>query len=82
LLRENMTLDSLNFSEGRRLTLAGTAPSDQADQLYVFESEMRKASVRGQPLFDPNKGEGIQFRVQGAVANWTLSLELKRSEVQ
>jgi hypothetical protein len=82
LLRENMTLDSLNFSEGRRLNLVGTAPSDQTDQLYAFEGDMRKATVRGQPLFDPNKGESIQFRVQGSTASWTLSLELKRSEVQ
>ena len=82
LLHENMTLDSMNFSEGRRLSLAGTAPGDETDQLYVFESEMRKAMVRGEQLFDPNKGEGIQFRMQGATAVWTLSLELKRSEVQ
>jgi hypothetical protein len=82
LLRENMTLDSMNFSEGRRLNLAGTAPGDQTDQLYAFEGDMRKATIRGQPLFDPNKGESIQFRVQGATASWTLSLELKRAEIQ
>jgi hypothetical protein len=82
LLRENMTLDSMNFSDGRRLTLAGTAPGDATKELYAFEGEMRKAVIRGQPLFDPNKGESIQFRVQGPVASWTLSLELKRSEVQ
>ncbi len=82
LLHENMTLDSMNFSEGRRLSLAGTAPGDETDQLYVFESEMRKAMVRGEQLFDPNKGEGIQFRMQGPTAVWTLNLELKRSEVQ
>jgi hypothetical protein len=82
LLRENMTLDSMNFSEGRRLNLDGTSPGDQTDQLYAFEGEMRKATIRGEPLFDPNKGESIQFRVQGATAMWHLSLELTRSEVQ
>jgi hypothetical protein len=82
LLRENMTLDSMNFSEGRRLTLAGTGPGDAIKELYAFEGDMRKAIIRGQPLFDPNKGESIQFRVQGSIASWSLSLELKRSEVQ
>src|SRR5947208_14120123 len=82
LLKENMTLDNMNFSDGHRLNLSGTAPGDQTDQLYAFEGDMRKATVRGQPLFDPNKGEGIQPRVQGATASWSLSLELKRSEVQ
>ena len=82
LLRENMTLESMNFSDGRRLTLAGTAPGDATKELYAFEGEMRKATIRGQPLFDPNRGESIQFRVQGATASWSLSLELIRSEVQ
>ena len=82
LLKENMTLESMNFSDGRRLNLAGTAPGDTTDQLYAFEGDMRKATIRGQPLFDPNKGESIQFRITGATAAWTLSLELKRSEVQ
>jgi hypothetical protein len=82
LLKENMTLENMNFSEGRRLNLAGTAPGDAIEQLYAFEGDMRKATIRGQPLFDPNKGESIQFRITGATAAWTLSLELKRSEVQ
>jgi hypothetical protein len=82
LLKENMTLDSLNFSDGRRLNLAGTAPGDETKELYDFEGDMRKATIGGQQLFDSNKGESIQFRVQGATATWTLSLELKRSEVQ
>lgn len=82
LLKENMTLESMNFSDGRRLNLAGTAPGDEVKELYDFEGEMRKASVGGQPLFDPNRGESIQFRVQGATLSWSLSLELNRSEVQ
>ena len=83
LLKENMTLESLNFSDGRRLNLAGTAPGDATKELYEFEGDMRRATTpSGEPLFDPNKGESIQFRVQGATASWSLSLELKRSEVQ
>jgi hypothetical protein len=82
LLRENMTLESMNFSDGRRLSLAGTAPADDIKELYDFEGDMRKATLKGQPLFDPNKGESIQFHILGATASWNLSLELKRSEVQ
>lgn len=82
LLREDMTLESMNFSDGRRLSLAGTAPGDQTKELYAFEGDMRKATIRGEPLFDPTRGESIQFRITGPTASWTLSLELKRSEVQ
>jgi len=83
LLPENATLESINFTDGKRLTLSGTAPADQIQSLYDFERDMRRApAVDGQPLFDANKGESLQFRVQGASASWSLVLELKRSEVQ
>jgi len=82
LLPENATLESINFTEGKRLTLSGTAPADEIQSLYDFERDMRKAVVDGQPLFDSNKGESLQFRAQGASANWTLVLELKRAEVE
>jgi hypothetical protein len=82
LLPENATLESINFTDGKRLTLSGSAPADQIQTLYDFERDMRKATVDGQPLFDESKGESLQFRAQGASASWTLVLELKRTEVQ
>jgi len=82
LLPENATLDSVNFTEGKRLTLSGTAPADQIQSLYDFERDMRRAAIDGQPLFDSNRGESLQFRAQGASASWSLVLELKRTEVE
>lgn len=82
LLPENATLESINFTDGKRLTLSGSAPADQIQALYDFERDMRKATVDGQPLFDESKGESLQFRAQGTSATWTLILELKRTEVQ
>ena len=81
-LPENVTLDNIIFSEGRRLSLRGTAPSTEVQQLFQFEREMRQYTVNGQPLFDANKGESLQWRIQGSSATWTLGLELKRSEVE
>ena len=81
-LPENVTLDNIIFSEGKRLSLRGTAPSTEVQQLFQFEREMRQYSINGQPLFDANKGESLQWRVQGNYATWTLGLELKRSEVE
>jgi hypothetical protein len=83
LLPEGVTLDTMNFSDGKRFTLNGTAPSGQLKKLLDFEGTMRKATVDGQLLFDPNKGEGVQWRDQGAQgAAWSLALELQRSEAQ
>lgn len=80
-LPANVKLDNLIFSEGKRLSLRGTAPTDQVQQLFNFERDLRQLSKDGQPLFDPNKGESLQWRVQGSSASWSLGLELNRSEV-
>lgn len=82
LLPENATLESFTFSGGKKLKLDGTAPADQIQSLLDFERELRHATKDGQPLFDVNKGDSLQFHAQGNAAAWTLVLELKRSEVQ
>ena len=84
LLPEDATLDTLNFSDGHRLSLNGNAPSGLYQQLLEFERAMRKASTAdGQLLFDPTKGESLQYSSRGdAAATWSLNLELKRSETQ
>lgn len=85
LLPEDASLDTLNFSDGRRLALNGTAPSSLYQRLLEFERAMRKASTTdtdGQLLFDPNKGDSLQYSARDTSATWSLNLELKRSEVQ
>ncbi len=83
LMPESLTLESWNFSEGKRLALNGTAPSAQVKQVVEFEAAMRKATIDGQPLFDGNKGEGLSWQNQGpAAVSWKFSLELKRGEAQ
>src|SRR6266699_1913185 len=78
LMPESLTLESWNFSEGKRLALNGTAPSAQVKQVVEFEAAMRKATIDGQPLFDGNKGEGLSWQNQGpAAVSWKFSLELK-----
>jgi hypothetical protein len=82
MLPEDVTLDSMTFSDGKRFSLNGTAPSGQLQKLLDFEAGMRKATVNKQLFFDPNKGEGVQWRDQGQAAAWSLNLELKRSEAR
>jgi hypothetical protein len=83
LLPEDATLDNMNFSDGSRLSLNGTAPSGDIQQLLDFERAIRAATTPdGQMLFDPNKGDTLQYHVRDTSATWSLNLELKRSEVQ
>ena len=80
LLPDGVTLDGYTFSDGKKLTLSGSAPADQTKQLLDFDADIRKVAPNGQPLFDPNAGDHITWDVRGNVANWHCILELKRSE--
>jgi hypothetical protein len=82
LLPEGVTLESINFSDGQRLTLQGSAPADRATALIDFEVAIRKATVNGQPLFDPNKGNNVSYQGSPGGIAWNLVLELKRTEKQ
>ncbi len=84
LLPADMTLGNFTFSDGKRLTLQGTAPIGPVTPLYAFESAMRKATVGDQLLFEPLKGESLSYHGApgGNAISWSFSLELKRSEVR
>jgi hypothetical protein len=72
----------MTFNQGKRLALHGSAQADSISALNDFDNAMRKTVLNQQPFFDANKGETLDYRVQGDKATWSLSYELKRSEVQ
>ena len=81
LLPDGVTLEGFSFNEGRKLTLSGTAPKDQALRLLDFDTDIRKVVVKGQPLFDANGGDHVTYRDSaGGNVTWSCVLELKRSE--
>jgi hypothetical protein len=81
LMPETARLDSFNFSDGRKLTLNGSAPKADVQQSMDFSSQLRKARVGDQPLFGSG-GDAFQFRdAPGSTAGdvtWNFSLELAR----
>jgi hypothetical protein len=81
LLPDTVTLEGYNFNDGRRLTLNGTAPEDQARRLTEFDKYLRAATVNGQLLFDPLSGEHLTYhRTQPNTVGWSCVLELKKGD--
>ena len=85
LMPENVQLDSFGFTDGRKLSLNGTAAADKVNDVLEFYGAMRKATLKGQPMFDatdPKKGQELSTRLGpgGTVVNWNFGLELKRTE--
>ena len=81
LMPDTVTLDGMNFSEGRKLTLNGTAPADNATKLNEFDAALRrKKGSNNQPLFE-TFGDNISWQMNGpGTVSWRVTLELKRSE--
>jgi hypothetical protein len=84
LMPVGVTLQRLDFADGRKLTLNGTAPADQVMAVIEFSGIMRKAQVRGQPMFDRLKPD--QFTQRGnpgaSTVTWSFVLELNQPEVK
>jgi len=76
---EGLTLDSLNFNDGRTLSLRGTAPTDQSSAIFDFYDNLRRWKKDGRTLFDVNASEPPRnsLNAGGATVSWSFDLELK-----
>jgi len=66
LMPETLSLDTWNFGDGKRLVLSGSAASSEHRQeILDFEKAVRKYKDPKtlEPLFDANKGEGLNLRM-------------------
>lgn len=79
-----LQLEGLNFSDGRKLMLNGTAPAGSEKAILDFADELRKVrSADGQALFDPKKTEVPNYSISpGGGLGWRFNWELLRVEVQ
>lgn len=80
-LPDTMTLDSFNFSDGRRLGLSGIGPATAASDAQGFWESMRKADINDKRFFKPDAtGGGYRGDVRANQLMWNFSLDLARSE--
>ena len=82
---QGVTLDSMNFNDGRRVLLNGTAPSGQVNDVIDFSGTIRKATtLEGVELFNRNAGDALQTSVNAGTATvrWSFGLELKKGEAE
>ena len=78
-----VTVDSMNFNDGKRMMLNGTAPSAQVNGVIDFSGDVRKATTaEGQELFNRSGGDALQTAVNPdkATVRWSFGLDLKKGE--
>ena len=85
LMPENVQLDGFGFTDGRKLSLNGTAAADKGQR----RARILRGDAQGHPQGPadvrrdgPEKGPGTQHPPGpgGTVVNWNFGLELKRTE--
>jgi hypothetical protein len=69
----------MNFSGGKNVSLAGSAPGEQVSAVLDFSDTLRKFMLRGQPLFNNRSDPPRITTMPGGVVRWSYDLELKRS---
>jgi hypothetical protein len=82
-LPSSITLQRFSLANGQKLTLSGTAPQDQVNTLFDFNTTLKKKIVNHQPVFDPLLGDNVNPRnVAPNLYSWNLSLELLHTEAE
>jgi hypothetical protein len=81
-LPEGLTLDTLNFERGRKLTVIGVSGEDVA-RIHAFNDSLRSATDKGgqQPLFSKINPPIINPKGPNAYG-WSFACELKRTDTE
>ena len=79
-LPPGISLQRFSFADGQRVTLSGTAPQDQVNTLFDFNTSLKKKKVNDQFVFNQSKGDTVNPRVSGNLEAWNFSLELLHAE--
>ena len=80
LLPEGATLNGLDFRDGKKLMLTGTAGSDQAIELTRFSDAMRKAEVGGRLLFNRVDSPIYNQNPGSSTVSWSFACEINHAE--
>jgi hypothetical protein len=79
-LPDGLSLERFSFADGQKLSLSGSATSDQVSKLFDFNSGIQKAALNGQPVFSSEGGEPLVYRQGAGGVTWNFGLALKHTE--
>jgi hypothetical protein len=77
-----VSLQRFSFADGQHLALSGTAPQEQINTLFDFNTSLKKKQVNGQYVFDQQKGDPVNPRTIPNGVSWNLTLELLHVEAE
>jgi hypothetical protein len=79
-LPSNIILQRFSFADGKKLSLGGTAASDQVNTLFDFNTAMQKVTANGRPMFNSQGGEPVNPHPVANGVTWSFSLQLQNAK--
>lgn len=79
LLPDGLVLQALDFSDGHRLRVDGTAPADMVSKILDFNEAVRKVQHNGRPMFTSFSEFNSRTDPNNVTASWNFSCELNRA---
>lgn len=83
-LPDGLTLNSLSFQRGKRLSLTGSVPPDQQGKVTEFNQALAAVRAGERPLFSQVTTKSIQGPAPGRTdlpAAWSIECELNRRDL-
>ena len=80
LLPEGLTLQGLDFRDGKKLLLSGIAPGDATEAVQGFTKKLRAVQVNGRPLFATIEVPNIRKNPGATELTWNFNCELNRRD--
>lgn len=81
-LPPELTLRSMRFDQGRKVTYSGTATLEDRTKVLELNEKMLKVTMRDQPLFGRVNAPSMPPAPGGQALNWSFACDLKRGEAQ
>jgi hypothetical protein len=75
-----LTLDSMNFDRGTKVTYFGTGGVEDRSKVFEFNEALLKAQFNGQPLFSKVAIGRVDTKPGQQLLSWTVTCDLKRSD--
>lgn len=79
-LPAGVTLQRLSFADGKKLSLNGVVAAADINKIIDFDDSLRKATDKGDSMFDPTAGDPFSERQTGSDVTWNFGLVLKHTE--
>ncbi len=80
MLPEGVTIQGLDFKDGRHFAINGVAPADKSDSITEFNAALRKATKDGQLMFEKINIQKVRLNPGNVTINWDFDGDLARAE--